>query len=69
MWNFLEDGQGNKSSTRLMMAIWGVGIFITWAIVCIKTASIADIPAGVQVVLGTVLTAKVAQSFAEKNNG
>ena len=49
---FLQDGSGNNSSTRLIAAIWFMGVFAAWGGLVIYTRSLPEIPASVLGLLG-----------------
>jgi F0F1-type ATP synthase membrane subunit a len=68
MSNFMQDNEGNKSSTRLIMAAWALTVLVVWVIVSLYNKRLEEIPAGVQLVLGMVLTAKVVQKQVECKN-
>lgn len=68
---FLQEDNGNLSSTRLLFVLWGVGGFIAWVAMSLKSSPIMFIPLpweyiGVVLSLGGV---KVVQKFGEKPAG
>lgn len=63
--NALQDDKGNTSSMRIAFLCLVVGVFLVWAIVCVMSKAIVDLPSGIQTVLGMIMTGKVAQKFAE----
>lgn len=62
---FLQDGDGNLSSTRLAFLLWAVGVLAVWMIVSVKSGALATVPQEVIAVLGVVMTGKVVQKFGE----
>lgn len=62
---FLQDGDGNLSSTRLAFLLWGAGVLVVWMYVSFKTTLLAGIPPEVVTVLGVLMTGKVVQKFGE----
>lgn len=57
----LEDGQGGISSSRLVMVIWGVGVFLVWAGLSIFKGIILTVPESVLVVVLATMGIKVVQ--------
>ena len=63
---FLQEDNGNFSSSRLAFLLWVVGVLLVWAIASIKSGSLLDIPESVATVIGILMTGKVVQKFGEK---
>jgi len=63
--SYLHDGKGNKSSARLHVAVWSIGVFFTWFGMCIYKGDLLDIPLGIGAIVGAVVGGKTIQSFAE----
>jgi len=64
---FLQDGEGNKSSSRLLMAATVIGVLFVWGVVCIKSTAIVDIPWGVVAFVAAAITGKgVNSALVEK---
>ena len=62
---FLQDGFGSFSATRLAFLLWAVGVLIVWVYTSVvKGASSQPIDNSVIVVLGILMTGKVTQSFS-----
>lgn len=59
---FLQDGEGNKSSSRLTMTASIFGVLIIWGVVCVKTSTMVDIPWGVIAFVVAVITGKGVNS-------
>ena len=59
---FMQDAEGNKSSSRLAVAGTVFGVLIVWGVVCIRTASMVDIPWGVIAFVAAVITGKGVNS-------
>jgi len=60
---FLHDGEGNSSSSRLLMVVGVVAILAVWAVVSIQTKTIQEVPWGIVGVVVTLVTGKQANSF------
>lgn len=67
MIQFLLDSKGQKSSARLHVAVWSLGVFAVWAGACIYKGDVLDIPVGVGAVVAAVVGGKTVQSFAERD--
>ena len=59
---FMQDTEGNKSSSRLTMAGSVFGVLLVWGVVCIRTATMVDIPWGVIAFVAAVITGKGVNS-------
>ena len=66
--SYLTDSKGNKSSARLSMFLWSVGVFVMWFGMCIYKGDLLDIPMGVGAIVAYVVGGKTIQSFAEKKS-
>lgn len=66
--SYLTDSKGNKSSARLNVMLWSIGIFVMWVMTCVIKKELVDIPMGLGAVLGYVVGGKTIQSFAEKKS-
>ena len=63
----LQDNSGGASSARVLLLIWGVGVLIIWAYICVKTGALAALPSeAVMVILG-LSASKTVQRFGEKS--
>ncbi|MBU0700197.1 hypothetical protein KKE26_02715 [bacterium] len=64
---FLQDEKGMFSSTRLVFIIWGIGVFVVWAIVSIRstTPGLVQIDTNMMLVLLSLMTGKAVQKFGE----
>lgn len=60
---FMQDSEGNKSSSRLAMVFSVFGVLIVWGVVCVKTSSMVDIPLGVIAFVAAVITGKGVNSL------
>lgn len=65
MKQFLQDDAGNLSSTRLMFLAWSFVVLFVWAVISIKTWSMAAPPWEVVGILFTFGGVKVAQKYGE----
>ena len=64
---FLSEDNNHLSSTRLIMYIWCIGIFIIWAISTAKNNwQMQEINDSLQIIIGLVLSGKVIQKFNEQ---
>ena len=64
---FLQDGQGVFSSTRLAFLLWAIGVLAVWMIESLHAGNLAHIDESVIIVLSALMTNKVIQKFAEKS--
>jgi len=62
----LEDNSGGASSTRILMLVWGVGVFVVWAYISLHTGVMVVLPETVITVLLGTSAMKVVQRFGEK---
>lgn len=63
---FLQEDNGALSSTRLLFLIWGVGGFINWIVLSLRSSAMQNLSweyIGLLLSLGAV---KVVQKFGEK---
>ena len=66
MSGFLQDDNGKFSAARLAMLLWTIGVLGTWIYDSItKARTLQDIPQGVVVVIGILVTGKVVQKYGE----
>ncbi|MBB3256230.1 hypothetical protein F4827_001056 [Paraburkholderia bannensis] len=63
---FLEDGYGQLSATRLAFLVWVLGSFIVTALIAAKTNTFT-IDQNVMYLIGILMTGKVAQSFSDND--
>jgi hypothetical protein len=63
---FLQEGNGKLSATRLAFLIWAVGGFGLFALVSIKSGTFAPIPDNYVWVAGVFMTGRFVQRFGEK---
>ena len=64
MRQFFTDGSGALSSARFVMVAWSLGLLLMWIIICIIRRELADIPPGVLVAHGTLISGKILQAFS-----
>jgi hypothetical protein len=64
---FFQEDNGSFSATRLAFLAWIFGVLIGWGIDTVHhDYKMADIPQSVQVLIGVLMTGKVAQKFREE---
>lgn len=64
--SILEDNSGGASSIRILMMVWGVGLFVVWCYVSFHTGGLVTIPESVITLFLGLVTTKVVQRFGEK---
>lgn len=62
---FLQEGDGQFSATRLGFLLWVIGVLIVWVIDSLISKTLQPIPEQVQVLIGILMTGKVVQRFGE----
>jgi hypothetical protein len=62
---FIKDKDGKASSSRLLILIWGLGVFGIWAVASFKSATLQSIPESVITILGILVGGKTIQRFGE----
>jgi uncharacterized membrane protein len=63
---FIKEKDGKPSSSRLLILLWGGGVFGIWAFSSIKSATLQAIPDSVITILAALVSAKTIQRFGEK---
>ena len=64
---FVQDGSGALSSTRLAFLLWAIVVLFVWAYTCITTGKIVTVDWSVVGIIATLMTGKVAQSFSSND--
>jgi predicted MFS family arabinose efflux permease len=64
-WSIIREPKGKVSSSRILLLLWGVGLFFVWTFVSLTKQNIADIPESVVTVVGILSGSKVVQRFGE----
>lgn len=64
---FFQEENGQYSSTRLVFIAWTLGILLTWGADSFYHREMQELPQSIQVVLGILITGKVAQKFGEED--
>ncbi|MCU0568163.1 MAG: hypothetical protein MUF49_16390 [Oculatellaceae cyanobacterium Prado106] len=62
---FIKEKSGKPSSSRLLIIIWGLGVFGVWAYASIKSSTLQPIPESVITIIGVLIVGKTAQRFGE----
>lgn len=65
---FLQDDNGNLSSTRLAFLLWVVGVLLIWGVSSLKSGDLKNIPDSVTTIIGVLMGGKVMQKFGERSN-
>ena len=63
--SFIREESGKLSSSRLLLMVWGGGVFLIWAIASLMQQSLQSIPESVITVIGICVGAKTVQRFGE----
>ncbi len=68
---FLQDGNGVFSSTRLGFLMWVIGTLVVWVVGSVSvinahppTLTFPDIPTSVQIIIASLMAGKAVQSFS-----
>jgi hypothetical protein len=64
-WSVIREKKGKISSSRILLLLWGIGLFVVWSFVSLVNRNIAEIPESVVTVLGILSGSKVVQRFGE----
>jgi hypothetical protein len=67
-WGVIREKKGKVSSSRVLLLIWGVGVFLVWTVVSLINRNIAEIPESVVTILGILSGSKVVQRFGENTD-
>jgi hypothetical protein len=62
---FFKDDTGQLSSMRLVFLVWGLGLFVVWAIISIITKQMFPVPESCIEILGICTIGKAANSITE----
>lgn len=64
---FFQEDNGSFSATRLAFLVWVFGALVLWGVDCFQhDRKMQEIPQSVQVLIGVLMTGKVAQKFTEE---
>jgi hypothetical protein len=66
LFQFLQDGDGDFSSMRLVVLLWCTGILAMWMFVCIAKVDLQALPESVVAALGILITGKAVQKKIEQ---
>jgi hypothetical protein len=61
----LKDTDGKPSSSRFLIMLWGLGVFVIWAFSSIKSSTLQAILESVSTILGVLVAGKTLQRFGE----
>ena len=61
--SFLQDADGNNSSSRLLTLIGTAAILVVWATVCIRTNTLTPLPESVIALLTILIGNKLGTGF------
>lgn len=64
---FLQDGSGDKSSTRLLMVVAVLGILFVWGYTSIKSGAPQSLPMEIVGLVVAVITGKVGTDAIQLN--
>jgi hypothetical protein len=64
---FLQEKNGDFSSTRLAFLLWIIGTLIAWVWVSVTQGTLQPIDETVVTIIGILMTGKVVQKFPEGN--
>lgn len=62
---FFQDDTGALSAMRLLFIVWGIGTFIVWTSLCIKTGTMVAMDIKILGFLVSLVGGKVVQNFTE----
>jgi hypothetical protein len=62
---FIKDKEGKPSSSRLLILMWGLGVFAIWAVSSLESSTLQSIPDSVITILGVLVGGKTLQRFGE----
>ncbi|NJM58923.1 MAG: hypothetical protein HC857_18045 [Synechococcales cyanobacterium RU_4_20] len=62
---FIRENTGKLSSSRLLILLWGGGVFLIWAVSSLRAEMLQPIPESVITVVGVLIGAKTVQRFGE----
>jgi hypothetical protein len=65
MTDLLKDGKGKFSQSRTTAFIWGAGVFVVWAYMCIVTGTVVTLPKEIVYLTLGVQGWKVVQGWKE----
>jgi hypothetical protein len=57
-----QDHAGNPSSSRSLMLLYGVGVFVIWAVASLKSTTLQEIPDAAITIFGILISGKTLQS-------
>lgn len=64
---FFQENNGNYSATRLAFLAWIFGALIIWSIGSFRDKEMQPIPESVTILVGVLMSGKVAQKFQEES--
>jgi hypothetical protein len=63
---FLQEDNGNLSSTRLLFLSWGFVVLFSWSYLSIAKNAIQPVDSSVAAILGSLGVTKIVQKFTEE---
>lgn len=64
---FVQDNSGGLSSMRLIFLTWGLGLFLVWAGISIRTGTLQPLPDSLIILTLGISGTKAVQRFGEKS--
>lgn len=64
---FFQDDNEHFSATRLAFLAWAFGALIVWSAGSLHDQKMQEVPSSIQVLIGILMTGKVAQKFGEES--
>lgn len=62
---FFQENNGQYSATRLAFLAWVFGVLVVWGTGSIQAKAMQEIPDSVAILVGVLMTGKVAQKVSE----
>lgn len=62
----IEDNAGGISTMRVICITWTAAVGAIWVLIALSTQTLPDIPTGVLMLTGWLISGKVVQRFGER---